>query len=81
MIRSKQFVNGTGSKGASRYFTEELSASDYYARGVGQLGGKELWRSGGATPTYSVGQQEQGRCQWWFPVPAISLSMAPDGYF
>lgn len=46
MIRSKQFVNGTGSKGASRYFTEELSASDYYARGVGQLGGKELWRLG-----------------------------------
>jgi conjugative relaxase-like TrwC/TraI family protein len=40
MIRHKQFTTGTGRSGAAKYFTEHLSVSDYYAKGVGLLQGQ-----------------------------------------
>ena len=42
MIRHKQFTNGTGRSGSAKYFTEHLSASNYYVNGVGLLQGKAL---------------------------------------
>src|SRR5260370_27711666 len=40
MVRKKQFTTRTGKDGSARYFTDHLSASDYYAKGAGLLQGR-----------------------------------------
>jgi hypothetical protein len=40
MIHHKQFVTRTGKDGSAKYFTDHLSASDYYIKGVGLLQGR-----------------------------------------
>jgi conjugative relaxase-like TrwC/TraI family protein len=40
MVRKKQFTTRTGKDGSARYFTEHLSASDYYQSRSGILQGK-----------------------------------------
>ncbi len=40
MLRHKQFKNGVGPSGAATYFSEHLSASQYYANGMGVLRGR-----------------------------------------
>src|ERR1700741_154371 len=42
MVRKKQFTTRTGKDGSARYFTEHLSASDYYRSQGGILQGKTL---------------------------------------
>jgi hypothetical protein len=37
MIRHKQFITNGGKNGSARYFTDHLSVSDYYEKGVGLL--------------------------------------------
>src|SRR6266446_1574152 len=40
MVRKKQFTTRSGKDGSAKYFTDHLSASDYYAKGVGLLQGR-----------------------------------------
>src|ERR1700746_549531 len=46
MVRKKQFTTRTGKDGSARYFTEHLSASDYYQSRGGILQGKTFEHMG-----------------------------------
>ncbi|HTD15709.1 MAG TPA: relaxase domain-containing protein, partial [Chthoniobacterales bacterium] len=46
MVRKKQFTTRTGKDGSARYFTEHLSASDYYESRGGILKGKTFEHMG-----------------------------------
>src|SRR6516164_8712922 len=46
MVRKKQFTTRTGKDGSARYFTEHLSASDYYQSRGGILQGKTFQHLG-----------------------------------
>jgi hypothetical protein len=46
MVRKKQFTTRTGKDGSARYFTEHLSASDYYQSRGGILQGETFEHMG-----------------------------------
>src|ERR1700745_2694974 len=46
MVRKKQFTTRTGKDGSAHYFTEHLSASDYYQSRGGILQGKTFEHMG-----------------------------------